>query len=101
FVFVIGLQTDFRTIYTRKNGLCASGGAALPLVFGFLPAFLRVPPSDVGVNGTQFTMALFVGATLTATSTAIAAAVLLDLGLMRQPVAQTIMGAAVVDDILS
>src|SRR5207245_3853871 len=45
--------------------------------------------------------ALFVGATLTATSTAIAAAVLLDLGLMRQPVAQTIMGAAVVDDILS
>src|SRR5207244_4064432 len=60
-----------------------------------------VPSSDVGVNGTQFTMALFVGATLTATSTAIAAAVLLDLGLMRQPVAQTIMGAAVVDDILS
>src|SRR5256712_2372410 len=46
-------------------------------------------------------MALFVGATLTATSTAIAAAVLLDLGLMRRPIAQTIMGAAVVDDILS
>ena len=45
-------------------------------------------------------MAVFVGATLTATSTAIAAAVLLDLGLMRGPVAQTIMGAAGVDDIL-
>src|SRR5256712_10922322 len=100
-LFVIGLETDFRTIYTRKNILVASGGVALPLVFGFLAAFLLVPPSDVGVNGTQFTMALFVGATLTATSTAIAAAVLLDLGLMRQPVAQTIMGAAVVDDILS
>src|SRR2546430_1622264 len=41
------------------------------------------------------------GATVTATSTAIAAAVLLDLGLMRESVAQTIMGAAVVDDILS
>src|SRR3989449_6593448 len=81
--------------------MAAGGGLPLPLVFGFLAAFLLVPPSDVGVNGTQFTMALFVGATLTATSTAIAAAVLLDLGLMRQPVAQTIMGAAVVDDILS
>jgi Kef-type K+ transport system membrane component KefB len=46
-------------------------------------------------------MAIFVGATLTATSTAIAAAVLLELGLMREPIAQTIMGAAVVDDILS
>jgi len=100
-LFVIGLETDFRTIYTRKNILVASGGVALPLVFGFLAAFLLVPSSDVGVNGTQFTMALFVGATLTATSTAIAAGVLLDLGLMRQPVAQTIMGAAVVDDILS
>src|SRR5256886_9300843 len=46
-------------------------------------------------------MAIFVGAPVTATSTAIAAAVLLDLGLMRESVAQTIMGAAVVDDILS
>jgi Kef-type K+ transport system membrane component KefB len=45
-------------------------------------------------------MATFVGATLTATSTAIAAAVLRDLGLMKERVAQTIMGAAVVDDIL-
>src|SRR2546427_10683499 len=100
-LFVIGLETDFRTIYTRKNILVASGGVALPLVFGFLAAFILVPAPDVGVNGTQFTMALFVGATLTATSTAIAAAVLLDLGLMRRPIAETIMGAAVVDDILS
>src|SRR5437867_938351 len=100
-LFVVGLETDFRTIYTRKNILVASGGVALPLVFGFLAAYFLVPATDVGVNGTPFTMALFVGATLTATSTAIAAAVLLDLGLMRQPVAQAIMGAAVVDDILS
>jgi len=100
-LFVIGLETDFRTIYTRKNIFVASGGVALPLVFGFLAALFLVPATDVGVNGTQFTMALFVGATLTATSTAIAAAVLLDLGLMRRPIAETIMGAAVVDDILS
>src|SRR3989454_350236 len=100
-LFVIGLETDFRTIYTRKNILVASGGVALPLLFGFLAAYFLVPATDVGVNGTQFAMALFVGATLTATSTAIAAAVLLDLGLIRQPIAQTIMGAAVVDDILS
>src|SRR5437667_190163 len=100
-LFLIGLETDFRTIYTRKNILVASGGVALPLLFGLLAAYFLVPAGDVGANGTQFTMALFVGATLTATSTASAAAVLLDLGLMRQPVAETIMGAAVVDDILS
>src|SRR3989449_675641 len=100
-LFVIGLETDFRTIYTRKNIFVASGGGALPLGVGFLAALFLVPATDVGVNGTQFTMPLFVGAPLTATSTAIAAAVLLDLGLMRRPIAETIMGAAVVDDILS
>src|SRR2546422_8441046 len=101
-LFLIGLESDFRLIYTRKNVLVASGGVVLPLVVGFVVAYFLVPTVDgVGDNGTQFTMALFVGATLTATSTAIAASVLLDLGLMREPVAQTIMGAAVVDDILS
>src|SRR5207247_4107511 len=48
----------------------------------------------------QFTMALFVGATLTATSVAITAAVLLELNLLKDRVAQTILGAAVVDDVL-
>src|SRR3989442_3172502 len=101
-LFLIGLESDFRLIYTRKNVLVASGGVVLPLVVGLVIAYFLVPTVDgVGDNGTQFTMALFVGATLTATSTAIAASVLLDLGLMREPVAQTIMGAAVVDDILS
>jgi len=101
-LFLIGLESDFRLIYTRKNVLVASGGVVLPLVVGLVIAYFLVPTVDgVGDTGTQFTMALFVGATLTATSTAIAASVLLDLGLMREPVAQTIMGAAVVDDILS
>ena len=45
-------------------------------------------------------MALFVGATLTATSVAITAAVLLELNLLKDRVAQTILGAAVVDDVL-
>src|SRR2546422_2001721 len=101
-LFLIGLESDFRLIYTRKNVLVASGGVVLPLVVGLVIAYFLVPTvAGVGDTGTQFTMALFVGATLTATSTAIAASVLLDLGLMREPVAQTIMGAAVVDDILS
>jgi Kef-type K+ transport system membrane component KefB len=100
-LFLIGLESDFKAIYTRKNVVVAAGGVILPFILGFVTAYFLVPVSDVGPNGTQFTMAIFVGATLTATSTAIAAAVLLELGLMREPIAQTIMGAAVVDDILS
>ncbi len=101
-LFLIGLESDFRELYTRKNFLVALGGVLFPLAFGFLTAWFLAPtgPTAVGANGTPFLMALFVGATLTATSTAIAAAVLLELGLMRDEIGRTIIGAAVVDDIL-
>jgi len=99
-LFLIGLESDFRAIYTRKNILVALGGVLLPLVVGFVIAWYLVPPSGLGGSGTQFTMAAFVGVTLTATSVAIAASILLDLGLMKKDVGRTIMGAAVVDDIL-
>ena len=101
-LFLIGLESDFRALYTRKNFFVALGGVVLPLVFGFLTAYFLVPASALpaSAQGNPFLMAMFVGATLTATSTAIAASVLMDLGLMKGSVAQTIMGAAVVDDIL-
>lgn len=100
-LFLIGLESDFRKIYTRKNFIVALGGVLFPLGFGFLTAAtLADPLASVGPSGNAFLMALFVGATLTATSTAIAAAVLLELGLMDDAIGRTIIGAAVVDDIL-
>lgn len=99
-LFLIGLESDFRALYTRKNFLVALGGVLLPLAFGFLTAWFLAPPGTIPVTSTPFLTAIFVGATLTATSTAIAASVLLELGLMREEIGRTIMGAAVVDDIL-
>jgi Kef-type K+ transport system membrane component KefB len=99
-LFLIGLESDFRALYTRKNFFVALGGVLLPLVFGFLTAWFLAPASTVGPAGTPFLMAIFIGATLTATSTAIAASVLLELGVMREEIGRTIIGAAVVDDIL-
>ena len=99
-LFLIGLESDFRALYTRRNFLVALGGVLFPLAFGFLTAWFLTPPSAVPASSTQFLMAIFVGATLTATSTAIAASVLLELGLMKEEIGRTIMGAAVVDDIL-
>src|SRR5256886_7155949 len=55
-LFVIGLETDFRTIYTRKNIFVASGGAAPPLRFGVLAAFFLVAAPHAGVNRTQVTL---------------------------------------------
>src|SRR5256712_6652182 len=43
-LFVIGLETDFRTIYTRKNILVASGGGVAPPLFLVLAAYFLVPP---------------------------------------------------------
>jgi len=99
-LFVIGLEIDFRAAYTRKNFFVALGGVLLPLVAGFIAAYLMVPSSAWGASGNQALVATFVGASLVATSTAIAAAVLRELGLVRLEVAKTIMGAALVDDIL-
>lgn len=99
-LFLIGLESDFRAIYTKKNIAVALGGVAFPFIFGFLTAFFLVPDSALAAGSNQFIMSMFVAATLTATSTAIAASVLLDLGLMKERVAQTILGAAVVDDVL-
>src|SRR5438046_3722648 len=102
-IFVLCLLVvdfDFPAVYTRNNVAVASGGVVLPLLLGFAAALYLVPVASIGANGTQFTMALFVGATLTATSVAITAAVLLELNLLKDRVAQTILGAAVVDDVL-
>ena len=99
-LFLVGLESDFRSIFTKSNFFVALGGVLLPFVVGFGVAYAMVPGIDWGPNGDQFTVAAFVGAALVATSTAIAASVLLEIGMMRERVARTIMGAAVVDDIL-
>ncbi len=100
-LFLIGLESDFRQLYTRKNFFVALGGVLFPLAFGFLAAWFLAPPGSYPPTANaQFLMSIFVGATLTATSTAIAASVLLELGQLNQDIGRTILGAAVVDDIL-
>jgi Kef-type K+ transport system membrane component KefB len=102
-LFLIGLEMDTKAIYERNNVIIALGGVTLPWVFGFVVAYLMVPDSSLVVNGLpidRFAMATFVGAILVATSVAIAAAILRELGMIRTKVAETIMGAAIVDDIL-
>ena len=99
-LFLVGLESDFRSIFTKTNFFVALGGVLLPFVIGFGLAFAMVPATEWGLNANQVTMAAFVGAALVATSTAIAASILLEIGMMRERVARTIMGAAVVDDVL-
>src|SRR5439155_889611 len=41
-LFLIGLESDFRAIYTRKNVAVATGGVLLPFAVGFLTAYFLV-----------------------------------------------------------
>jgi len=71
--------------------LVAAVGVAVPFALGFgVVRWLGHPPL----------LAVFVGATLTATSVGITARVLADLGRLQDATAKVVLGAAVVDDVL-
>lgn len=92
-LFEVGLASDLQSFL--KVGWSAAAVAALgvvtPFVLGYgLAVALHMTPLQ----------AIFVGATLTATSVAISARVLFDLGKLKTTEGNIILGAAVIDDIL-
>jgi Kef-type K+ transport system membrane component KefB len=98
-LFEIGLETDLREMF-RVGGASlavASVGVVLPFALGYL--YWRYGAHAMG-GGDLTTAAIFLGATLTATSVGITARVLSDLGRMHTPEARIIIGAAVIDDVL-
>jgi Kef-type K+ transport system membrane component KefB len=99
-LFEIGLETDLREMFRVGPAALAVAlvGIALPFAFGFL--FWRYAPHVSSGSGDLATAAIFIGATLTATSVGITARVLSDLGQMSTPEARIIIGAAVIDDVL-
>jgi Kef-type K+ transport system membrane component KefB len=73
--------------------LVATLGVAAPMVLGFAVGEWLLP-------GGGFISHAFIGATLSATSVGITARVMQDLGAGQSPEARTILGAAVIDDVL-
>lgn len=99
-LFEIGLETDLKEMFRvgAASLSVAAVGVVLPFVLGFVYwAYLPHAAS----SGADLTMAaIFVGATLTATSVGITARVLSDLGQLNSEEAKIIVGAAVIDDVL-
>ena len=100
-LFEIGLETDLKQLLRVGPGAAsvAAVGVALPFAAGFL---YWISPLGVEAFNTASasTTAIFLGAALTATSVGITARVLTDLKIFRTTEAQTILGAAVLDDVL-
>jgi Kef-type K+ transport system membrane component KefB len=92
-MFMAGLETELSEMLRvgKASFLTALGGVLLPLGGGYL----------LGIAfGLGQLHALFVGAVLTATSVSISAEVLRELGRLRTKVGMTILGAAVIDDVM-
>lgn len=92
-LFLIGLETDIHRLLAvgRASAAVAVAGVLLPFAAGYGVGALFALPTVVSV---------FLGASLTATSVAITARVLSDLGQLKSDESQVILGAAVIDDIL-
>lgn len=102
-LFEIGLETDLKEMF--RVGPTAMSvamvGVFVPFGLGFLYWYFVNPSIGVHPEGIGFAIvAIFVGATLTATSVGITARVLSDLDRMHTPEARIIIGAAVIDDVL-
>jgi Kef-type K+ transport system membrane component KefB len=97
-LFLIGLECDIKEIYTRKNIAIAIGGITIPWMAGFLLAWYMLP--EPAPEYDRFYESIFIGTALVATSVAITAGVLKEMGIIGSGVAKTILGAAVVDDVL-
>jgi Kef-type K+ transport system membrane component KefB len=90
-LFTVGLECNYREIYNVRNSIIAFFGVVVPFLLGWGTAWLF---------GYRSIEALFIATALTATSIAITARILQERGLLSSPVAKTVIGAAVVDDVL-
>lgn len=94
-LFEVGLETDLRAFVDVgiSSLLVAVIGVVVPFALGAGASAWLLPDRSLLVH-------VFVGATLTATSVGITARVLKDLGASQRREAQTVLGAALVDDVL-
>lgn len=95
-LFQIGMESSIESM--RRVGARAAGvavvGVALPFVLGsYVAGPWLLPEAGSAAH-------LFLGATLTATSVGITGRVFRDAGALNMPAAQTVLGAAVIDDVL-
>ena len=90
-LFVVGLEFRIKDVFNVKYGIIAFVGVIIPWIGGYFLA---------DIFGFDFASSVFVGTALTATSVAITANVLREMGKLETSAAKAIIGAAVIDDVL-
>ncbi len=93
-MFIAGLEVDLEAMLESGRAAILTGslGAIMPLI---------LTPPIMLLFGYDVLSGIFIGITLSATSTSISAQTLMELGVLRSRVGTVLMGSAVVDDILT
>jgi Kef-type K+ transport system membrane component KefB len=91
-LFTIGLEFNIQDIAKARYFVIALLGIVVPVFGGFFLARLF---------GFELNASIFIGTALTATSIAITANVLREMGKLQTETAKAIIGAAVIDDVLA
>lgn len=103
-MFTAGLESDIHQL--KKTGkasfIIALLGVIVPLIAGFAVAGVFNDPSVIktDLETNRFLQNIFIGVILTATSVSITVETLKEMGKLSSKVGSTILGAAVIDDIL-
>ena len=99
-MFTAGLETNISDL--RKTGIKATiiacAGVFVPLVLGTLLYMAFYGFSAIGTE--EFYRAIFIGTILTATSVSITVQTLREMGKLQGELGQTIMSAAIIDDVI-
>ena len=99
-MFSAGLETNLQEL--KKSGfaafLIACVGVFVPLVGGSLLYMCVYGFSEFGTD--EFFKAVFIGCIMTATSVGITVEVLKEMGKLKSRVGQTILSAAIIDDVI-
>lgn len=103
-MFCAGMETDINELKNtgKASFLIALLGVLVPLVAGFGIAYIFNRPSllESDASCSIFLQNAFIGVILTATSVSITVETLKELGKLKTKAGNTILGAAVIDDIL-
>ena len=99
-MFSAGLGTNLKSLVKSgfKATLIATCGVFVPLIMGTIMAMCFWGFSSWGTP--EFFRSVFIGTIMTATSVSISVAVLKELGQIKTDVGQTIVSAAIIDDVI-
>lgn len=99
-MFSAGLSTNINSLIKsgKKSTIIACFGVFVPLIMGTIMAICFFGFDGFGTL--KFFQSMFIGTILTATSVSITVAVLKEFGKIKTDVGQTIVSAAIIDDVI-